>query len=350
MGAAHAVSLLLAGSASVAGIVIVGVMWHRSRHRARAHLTRHPSTQPPITVRLQPTGNAHRWRIDNRPSAPTVAIDIVSYRPARAGEAWESEPIVDPIVIEPGASRVLPSNIDRVAERFEVVIAWTARLASGDVQGSRTFEVPEPSTDARGPAESPRAVISWRSALVLTGVLTSSVVLAGLSAAGTFGDDGGLDLPLPTTTAVELPSQIDPPTDDSSTSAEPAEQTASTARTTVPGTNTAATNRSSTTTGVPTTTSTVASLPATAGGPTISVDGQIGPCRYGTQCLIAGFTIDGFAVQPREYTCEFEDGSRSTFRFDSDRVDDACATATTTAEITIEIAGVRSDILTRANL
>ena len=48
--------------------------------------------------------------------------------------------------------------------------------------------------------------------------------------------------------------------------------------------------------------------------------------------------------------CEFEDGSRFTFRFDSGGVDDACATGSADAAITVEIEGVRSETVTRADV
>jgi hypothetical protein len=80
----------------------------------------------------------------------------------------------------------------------------------------------------------------------------------------------------------------------------------------------------------------------------VLVDARVAPCRFGDECLIVGFRIEGFTTRPQEYACEFDDGSRFTFRFDSDAVDDACATGNTDAAITIEIEGVRSDTVTRA--
>lgn len=72
-----------------------------------------------------------------------------------------------------------------------------------------------------------------------------------------------------------------------------------------------------------------------------------GPCRFGPDCLVAGFTIEDFDVQPTRYICEFQDGSRFEFKFDSGGVMYACATKAPDATITIEVAGVRSQTLTR---
>ena len=80
------------------------------------------------------------------------------------------------------------------------------------------------------------------------------------------------------------------------------------------------------------------------------VDARLGPCRFADECLIVGFRIDGFATNPQEYVCEFEDGSRFVFSFDSGGVDEACATGSTDAAITVEIEGVRSATVTRADV
>ena len=82
----------------------------------------------------------------------------------------------------------------------------------------------------------------------------------------------------------------------------------------------------------------------------MTITGRIGECRFGSECLIASFEIDGFAGRPQEFVCEFEDGNRFTFRFDSGGVVDACATGTATAAITIEVEGVRSRTITRADV
>jgi hypothetical protein len=81
----------------------------------------------------------------------------------------------------------------------------------------------------------------------------------------------------------------------------------------------------------------------------VLIEGRIAPCRFGDDCLVADFTISGFDPRPQQYICEFEDGTRFTFEFDSDGVEGACATGSATATITIEIAGVRSATTSRAD-
>jgi hypothetical protein len=74
----------------------------------------------------------------------------------------------------------------------------------------------------------------------------------------------------------------------------------------------------------------------------VNIIGRVGPCRFGRDCLIAGFTIERFAVQPTRYVCEFSDGSRYTFRFDNNGAEYACATGSPNDSITIEVDGIRS--------
>jgi hypothetical protein len=85
--------------------------------------------------------------------------------------------------------------------------------------------------------------------------------------------------------------------------------------------------------------------PAVAGGPQVAIVGHVGPCKFGSDCLIADFTITGFDAPQREFVCEFADGSRYTFRFDGVGAEGACAAAD--GAITIEVAGVRSETITR---
>jgi len=98
-----------------------------------------------------------------------------------------------------------------------------------------------------------------------------------------------------------------------------------------------------TTTQAPSTTVPQQAAPPAA-GPSVEIIGRVAPCRFGSECLVAGFAIHGFNVQPKEFVCEFASGSRYTFRFDSGGVEQACATSDTSSSITIEVAGVRSDI------
>ncbi len=117
--------------------------------------------------------------------------------------------------------------------------------------------------------------------------------------------------------------------------------------TTVPATTVPVTTVSVTT--VPVTTVPVTTVPVAPAvdGPTVSITSQVGPCKYGNACLLAGFTISQFSVRPQEFVCEFGDGSRYTFRFDSGGVSQACATNAADASITIEVGGVRSATVTR---
>jgi hypothetical protein len=96
-------------------------------------------------------------------------------------------------------------------------------------------------------------------------------------------------------------------------------------------------------TSAPTTVATTAA-PTTvqANGPAVTIIGRVGPCDYGNECLIAGFTIHNFDSQPTEFVCEFADGSRYAFRFNRQAVERACATGDPRDSITIEVAGVRS--------
>jgi hypothetical protein len=77
-------------------------------------------------------------------------------------------------------------------------------------------------------------------------------------------------------------------------------------------------------------------------GPVVTIIGSVGPCRFGSECLLAGFALHNFDSQPTEFVCEFADGSRFTFHFNRQEVERACATGDPTDSITIEVAGVRS--------
>jgi len=89
--------------------------------------------------------------------------------------------------------------------------------------------------------------------------------------------------------------------------------------------------------------------PAVVTGPRIELRGRIEDCRHGAACLIVGFEIVDFATRPATYTCEFDDGSRFTFRFGGSGVDEACSASGADPSITIEVDGVRSSTVTRAS-
>ena len=99
---------------------------------------------------------------------------------------------------------------------------------------------------------------------------------------------------------------------------------------------------------------TVAPPPTTAAPPTVAPDGpvvliggRVAPCDFGSNCLVAGFIIQGFDHQPSVFVCEFADGSRYSFEFSRQGVARACATGNTNGSITIEVEGVRSETFTR---
>ena len=78
-----------------------------------------------------------------------------------------------------------------------------------------------------------------------------------------------------------------------------------------------------------------------ASGAQVRISGEMRPCRYGANCLVAGFTIDGFDEHPGRFTCIYPN-SRREFSFNNDGVDEACLTADAGDTITIEIDGIRS--------
>ena len=84
-----------------------------------------------------------------------------------------------------------------------------------------------------------------------------------------------------------------------------------------------------------------------AGGPVVAIVGTVGPCKFGDDCLIADFAIQNFETPQDEFVCEFENGSRYTFRFDGAGAEAACATSAVGGTITIEVGGVRSETITR---
>jgi hypothetical protein len=91
------------------------------------------------------------------------------------------------------------------------------------------------------------------------------------------------------------------------------------------------------------TTTTVASEPQ------VQIRGEMKPCRYGDNCLVASFTIDGFDEHPGRFTCIYPN-SQSEFTFNNDGVDEACLTADDGDTITIEIDGVQSATISEQDL
>jgi hypothetical protein len=202
----------------------------------------------------------------------------------------------------------------------------------------------------------------WKRRLLGLSTWIWLLVLAALAAllVLVLATDGAEDPELTTVTPPTVVPTPSPTTSPVATTAVPATVAPATAPPTAPATSlptapptaappatapvTAAPTAPPSTIAVPTTT-TAATLPPD--GPVVTIIGSVGPCDFGSECLLAGFTIHNFDTQPNEFVCEFADGSRYTFRFDSQGVERACATGDPTGSITIEIAGVRSETFTR---
>jgi hypothetical protein len=86
-----------------------------------------------------------------------------------------------------------------------------------------------------------------------------------------------------------------------------------------------------------------------ASDPQVRISGEMKPCRYGANCLVAGFTITGFEEHPGRFTCIYPN-SRSEFGFNNDGVDEACLNADDGDTITIEIDGIQSATISEQNL
>jgi hypothetical protein len=83
-----------------------------------------------------------------------------------------------------------------------------------------------------------------------------------------------------------------------------------------------------------------------ADGSMLRVVPRRGECRYGSDCFVASFTIDGFAIQPEEFICEFSSGRRYVFRFSSAGADPACSTLDVPDSIVVEVGELRSEPVT----
>jgi hypothetical protein len=81
----------------------------------------------------------------------------------------------------------------------------------------------------------------------------------------------------------------------------------------------------------------------------VQISGEMKPCRFGDNCLVASFAIAGFAEHPGRYVCVFPN-SRYDFSFKGDQVEDACMTAQSSDTIAIEVAGVLSATISDGNL
>lgn len=342
-------TLVLAAVANAAGIAVALVMWRRHRRRRRALESNHPSVRPPLGVDLVDTDGARRIRLSVPPGAPTLSIDIVSFRRDDESHPWESELLEETLVIPPGSGIVLASQLATDTSSVDVVVAWTAHSEAGATPGSQLFRVPEqPDVPVAPP---PAAGLAGPVAIVLVAILVGSVALVGLSALGddAAGDSsdaaptfptapttGGTDVASTTVAGGTgaVPTSVEPPATSDPSAPSVVTTTAPAAPTTPPGT------------GAPDTSAPATSVP-TGGGPVVLAEGRIEPCRFGDECLVVGFRISGFDGTSGDYVCEFEDGSRFTFSFLGDGAETACATGSETAEITVEVDGVRSETVTR---
>lgn len=81
----------------------------------------------------------------------------------------------------------------------------------------------------------------------------------------------------------------------------------------------------------------------------VLIRGEMKPCQYGANCLVASFTIVGFEPRPGRFVCIYPNSVRD-FDFNKDQVDEACLTADAGDTITIEVDGVRSATISEQNL
>ena len=119
---------------------------------------------------------------------------------------------------------------------------------------------------------------------------------------------------------------------------------ATTAPTSARGTTPPAPPPAPTTVPAPTTTTTTVALDRQ-----VVIRGEMKPCRFGANCLVAGFTITGFEDHPGRFVCIYPN-SRRDFSFNNDGVDEACITADQGDTITIEVDGIRSATISEENL
>lgn len=358
MTAGETTTLTLAGLAIVAGWVVALGMWQRSRRRRRAVRSRHPSARPPLSVDLARGAGAVALVVEVRRGAPTLSIDILAFRDPGSDREWDSLPIVDPIHVEPGVPMSFPLPLATGAESVDVVVGWTAHHGTGDLPASRLFRLPS-GRELAGLGPRAGALGGWTAVVLLAllgvaGALVVRSVVASDDGSDDASDgisDDASEEPIP-----RVPISSSSPVGPSPTSApgepDPAPSTAAptppdrTTATSAPPTTAPAATASS-----PTTSSTRASSPTSppTGGRQVIAAARAEPCRFGDDCLVVGFRLDGFPNPPGEYVCEFDDGSRFTFVFDSQGVETACATGRAGAAITVVVDGVRSATVTRAD-
>ena len=335
---------------------------------------------------LDTSGSLAHWRVTTPPGGLTTAVDIVTWKPVGAGDDWRSEPIVDPVTLEPGTSALLPLVVDEPESAHLVVVAWTVKHPGGDVQGSRTLTVGTTSPVAPTAMRLHRGTGLVR--LIAASLLAGFLVILVLVAGWRFVDGDGSSVSAPAGaddrgdeavgSTEQLPRPTDPPS--TPTSAPTTRPTTTPATTSSTGTTTATSDTVSSTAGSttptdtqppttagpsstavavsttaagsdtsPTTTATTTApttAPGTAADRRVDIRGRVEDCRFGSDCLIASFSAVGFPTEG-DYVCEFEDGTRFTFRYAGGGALDACSTAGASPSITIEVDGVRSATITR---
>lgn len=266
------------------------------------------------------------------------------------GSVWDTGPQYPEIWPGPSGE---PEPVDMTPESLSPV----------DIDAPTVPVAPVPTPEARAEPQPPwwrkplLGLATWVWLLVLAAIVAVLVLVFATDGA----DDPELTTATPSTVVPPSTPAIAPTTAPVATTAvpittapvAPPPTAPATAAPTVPPTVPPATTPpvSAAPTAPPTTPPVVATTipPATLppNGPVVTIIGSVGPCSFGSECLIAGFTIHNFDTQPNEFVCEFADGSRYTFRFDSQGVERACATGDLAGSITIEVAGVRSEAFTR---
>lgn len=104
-------------------------------------------------------------------------------------------------------------------------------------------------------------------------------------------------------------------------------------------------------TAAPTTTTTPTTAPTTTVAPKrqVLISGEMKPCRYGNNCLVAGFVITGFEPHPGRFLCIYPN-SQTELSFNDNDVEEACLTGDAGDTITIEVDGIRSATISEQSL
>ena len=193
-------------------------------------------------------------------------------------------------------------------------IRWTAVVEESDNEPDERNNVPPASPHGA----SSNWTFNWTGLAAL--VIIASLTFVAWNWLGGSGDDDGDQLSIDGATAPTVSIE-----------------------TTTPRTDPPATTAPPTTTTQPTTTTTIAAEAQ------VLIRGEMRPCRYGADCLVASFSIDGFDEHPGRFTCIYPNSQRD-FSFNDNDVEEACLTADEGDTITIEIDGIRSATISEANL